>query len=102
MRNDPFDFRKNKRRLKKKVKKLNGKKKPQSDDEEDEELKSSIVQIDNLPNDINSLRKMLLEVNSHIKDLEIQFLEEEDSENEAQLKLATMSVEKHDEKLMAL
>ena len=41
---------------------------------------------------------MLREVKKHIKTLEKQFFEEEDSEQEEELK-ANMSVEQHDERL---
>ena len=44
------------------------------------------VFIDNLPKDADSLRSMIKEVNRHIRDLERQFFEEEDSEIENDLK----------------
>jgi len=44
------------------------------------------VFIDNLPKDADSLRSMIKEVNKHIRDLERQFFEEEDSEIENDLK----------------
>jgi len=44
------------------------------------------VFIDNLPKDADSLRHMIKEVNKHIRDLERQFFEEEDSEIENDLK----------------
>jgi hypothetical protein len=44
------------------------------------------VFIDNLPKDADSLRSMVKEVNKHIRDLERQFCEEEDSEIENDLK----------------
>lgn len=44
------------------------------------------VFIDNLPKDEASLRQMIKDVNYHIRDLEKQFFEEEDSDAEAELK----------------
>ena len=44
------------------------------------------VFIDNLPNDEFEIRRMLKEVKKHIKQLEKQFFEEEDSEKEEELK----------------
>ena len=44
------------------------------------------VFIDNLPKDPESLRAMIKDVNKHIRDLEKQFFEEEDSEIENDLK----------------
>jgi hypothetical protein len=58
-----------------------------------------VVVIDTLPNDVSQLKSMLKQVKGHIKDLEIQFLEEENSDKEEQLKSISMSVEKHDERL---
>ena len=44
------------------------------------------VFIDNLPKDEASLRTMIKDVNYHIRELERQFFEEEDSEEEEDLK----------------
>lgn len=44
------------------------------------------VFIDNLPNDEFEIRRMVKEVKKHIKALEKQFFEEEDSEKEDELK----------------
>jgi len=50
------------------------------DEEED------TVFIDNLPNDEFEIKSMLRQVRAHIKELEKQFFEEEDSDQEDQLK----------------
>lgn len=42
--------------------------------------------IDNLPKDETSLRLMIKDVNYHIRELERQFFDEEDSEEERELK----------------
>jgi uncharacterized protein YfkK (UPF0435 family) len=60
----------------------------------------STVFIDNLPNDEFEIRRMLKEVKKHIKVLEKQFFEEEDSEKEDELKQIN-NVVKHDEALAA-
>jgi hypothetical protein len=44
------------------------------------------VFIDNLPKDEQSIRVLLKEVNRHIRELEKQFFEEEDSEAENEIK----------------
>lgn len=44
------------------------------------------VFIDNLPHDEFEIKRMLREVKKHIKSLEKQFFEEEDSEKEEELK----------------
>jgi hypothetical protein len=44
------------------------------------------VFIDNLPKDETSIREMIKEVNFHIRELEHQFFEEEDSEAEQEMK----------------
>lgn len=56
--------------------------------------------IDNLPNDEFEIRRMLKEVKKHIKQLEKQFFEEEDSEKEEELKQIN-NVAKHEEALAA-
>ena len=53
----------------------------QQEDEADD-----TVFIDNLPKDEASLRLMIKDVNYHIRELERQFFEEEDSEEENELK----------------
>jgi len=58
------------------------------------------VFIDNLPNDEFEIRRMLKEVKKHIKTLEKQFFEEEDSEKEEELKMINNN-SKHDEALEA-
>ena len=58
------------------------------------------VFIDNLPNDEFDIRRMLKEVKKHIKQLEKQFFEEEDSEKEDELKKIS-NVAKHEEALAA-
>jgi hypothetical protein len=54
--------------------------------EEREDEADDTVFIDNLPKDESSLRQMIKDVNYHIRDLEKQFFEEEDSDVEAELK----------------
>ena len=54
--------------------------------EEREDEADDTVFIDNLPKDEASLKNMISEVNFHIRDLEKQFFEEEDSEEEKMLK----------------
>ena len=72
-----------------------------SDNEEDEEAaEGTTVFIDNLPNDEFEIRNMLKEVRKHIKQLEKQFFEEEDSEREEELKQIS-NVAKHEEALQA-
>jgi uncharacterized membrane protein (DUF106 family) len=56
------------------------------------------VFIDNLPNDDFEIRRMLKEVKKHIKALEKQFFEEEDSEKEEELKQIS-NQDKHEEAL---
>lgn len=56
--------------------------------------------IDNLPNDEFDIKRMLKEVRKHIKILEKQFFEEEDSEKEDELKKIS-NVAKHEEALAA-
>lgn len=58
------------------------------------------VFIDNLPNDDFEIRRMLKDVRRHIKQLEKQFFEEEDSEKEEELKQIN-NVSKHEEALQA-
>ena len=58
------------------------------------------VFIDNLPNDEFDIRRMLKDVRKHIKQLEKQFFEEEDSEKEDELKKIS-NVAKHEEALAA-
>ncbi len=58
------------------------------------------VFIDNLPNDEFDIRRMLKDVRRHIKILEKQFFEEEDSEKEDELKKIS-NVAKHEEALAA-
>ena len=58
------------------------------------------VFIDNLPNDEYEIRAMLKEVKKHIKLLEKQFFEEEDSEKEEDLKQIS-NITKHEEALAA-
>lgn len=57
-----------------------------ADLEEREDEADDTVFIDNLPKDESSLRQMVKDVNFHIRDLEKQFFEEEDSDVEAELK----------------
>jgi hypothetical protein len=78
-----------------------------ADEEEDEEEVAAVVAntdetvfIDNLPNDEFEIRRMLKEVKKHIKALEKQFFEEEDSEKEDELKQIS-NVAKHEEALAA-
>ena len=54
--------------------------------QEREDEADDTVFIDNLPKDEASLRQMIKDVNFHIRDLEKQFCEEEDSDVEAELK----------------
>ena len=54
--------------------------------EERENEADDTVFIDNLPRDERGLREMIKEVNYHIRNLEQQFFEEEDSEEERVLK----------------
>lgn len=63
------------------------------DDQEDDEVDKTdkkggeeTVFIDNLPNDEFEIRNMLKDVRKHIKKLERDFFEEEDSEKEEELK----------------
>lgn len=68
----------------------------EEEEEDDEEVSlaakakggadDNTVFIDNLPNDEFEIRRMLKEVKKHIKALEKQFFEEEDSEKEDELK----------------
>lgn len=58
-------------RMNKRTKKFNSKKLDNDNVSEDEEIHSGTVQIDNLPNNVNSLRAMLKEVKHHISNLEI-------------------------------
>lgn len=57
-----------------------------NDLEEQEDEADDTVFIDNLPKDEHSLKQMIKEVNYHIRDLEKQFFEEEDSEAEEELR----------------
>ena len=75
----------------------------QQEDEADD-----TVFIDNLPKDEASLRLMIKDVNYHIRELERQFFEEEDSEEENELKMSLMnkqnkiSEQEHNKKLESL
>ena len=74
-----------------------------SDDEDEpptETIPEETVFIDNLPSDEFEIRRMLKEVKKHIKILEKQFFEEEDSEKEDELKQIN-NVAKHEEALAA-
>lgn len=53
---------------------------------EEAEEEEETVYIDNLPNEENEIKRLLKEVSKHIKKLEKQFFEEEDSEREEELK----------------
>eukprot|EP00347_Sterkiella_histriomuscorum_P014782 403359546 len=94
----------NKRKQKLKAKKqvLDKKKnKTEGDiDKEDAVEEEETVFIDNLPNDEFEIRRMLKEVKKHIKSLEKQFFEEEDSEKEEELKQINNN-SKHEEALQA-
>jgi len=54
--------------------------------EQQEDEADDTVFIDNLPKDEASLRCMIKDVNYHIRELERQFFEEEDSDEERDLK----------------
>jgi uncharacterized membrane protein len=64
------------------------------------------VFIDNLPKDENQIRVLLKEVNRHIRMLEQQFFEEEDSEADEVLKQTLergdISIEDHNKQLDTL
>eukprot|EP00347_Sterkiella_histriomuscorum_P000277 403376498 len=64
-------------------------------DEKDDE---DTIFIDNLPSDEFSIRRQLQDVKSYIKQFEMLFFEEEDSDKEEQLKQIT-NVQKHEEAL---
>jgi hypothetical protein len=87
----------------KKVKNENGIKTEEGDDEEEKEDENEgdeNVFIDNLPKDENSIRVLLKEVNKHIRELERQFFEEEDSEVEGDIKnIEFNSAEEHNQHL---
>lgn len=70
-----------------------------NDLEEREDEADDTVFIDNLPKDEASLRQMIKDVNYHIRDLEKQFFEEEDSDVELELKESLISAAEHNEKL---
>jgi vacuolar-type H+-ATPase subunit I/STV1 len=73
----------------------------QQEDEADD-----TVFIDNLPKDEASLKQMIKDVNYHIRDLERQFFEEEDSDVELELKQSltqqNISAAEYNEKLATL
>jgi len=71
-----------KRKKKEQYKKQLRKGRNKADDAELGEEEEETVFIDNLPADENEIKKMLREVKKHIKALEKQFFEEEDSEQE--------------------
>lgn len=58
----------------------------EEENENENEDNDDNVFIDNLPKDENSIRVLLKEVNRHIRELEKQFFEEEDSEADEELK----------------
>jgi hypothetical protein len=62
--------------------------------EEREDEADDTVFIDNLPKEIEPLKQMIEDVNYHIRDLERQFFEEEDSEVEMELK-QNLSIKEH-------
>lgn len=95
---DAGSKRKKKEDYKKKIKKGRNK----ADDADLGEDEEDTVFIDNLPQDEAEIKRMLREVKKHIKDLEKQFFEEEDSEQEEELKKVNVSPEEHDERLLAL
>lgn len=68
--------------------------------EEDEQDFDQHVYIDNLPNNDHEIQSMLRQVRKHIKALERQFFEEEDSEKEEELKQIS-NTKSHDEALAA-
>ena len=69
--------------------------------EEREDEADDTVFIDNLPKEIEPLRSMIEDVNFHIRDLERQFFEEEDSEVEMELK-QNLSIKEHNQQLEQL
>lgn len=86
------------------VERDSGEEDEEDDEDEDgtqqEAANTETVFIDNLPNDEFDIRRMLKEVKKHIKALERQFFEEEDSEKEDELKKIS-NVDKHEEALAA-
>ena len=74
--------RKQKDEYKKKLKKGRNK----AEDAELGEEEEDTVFIDNLPQDESEIKRMLREVKKHIKNLEKQFFEEEDSEQDEEVK----------------
>ena len=84
---------------------IEGDSEDEDDPDEDEDGVQQVpgdetVFIDNLPNDEFDIRRMLKDVRKHIKQLEKQFFEEEDSEKEDELKKIS-NVAKHEEALAA-
>lgn len=69
--------------------------------EEREDEADDTVFIDNLPKEIEPLKQMIEDVNFHIRDLERQFFEEEDSEAEMELK-QNLSIKEHNLQLEQL
>ncbi len=67
---------------------------------EEEGEDANTIFIDNLPSDEFGMRKMIAEAKRLVRDLEIRFFEEEDSDREEQLKQIT-NVAKHEEALQA-
>jgi hypothetical protein len=71
-----------------------------------EDEADNTVFIDKLPKDERSIKDMIREVNYHIRDLERQFFEEEDSEAEREMKdnlmKANYSAAEHNEQLERL
>ena len=90
--------RKKKEEFKRKLKKGRNK----ADDAELGEDEEDTVFIDNLPQDEAEIKRMLREVKKHIKELEKQFFEEEDSEQEEELKNLNVEAEEHEEMLANL
>lgn len=70
------------------------------DDDEAAVLEGNTIFIDNLPSDVFSIQRMKAEAKRLIKELEIQFFLEEDSDREENLKSIT-NVTKHEEALHA-